>query len=413
MTLTIKNNKMQKNRKLNCNNARLLIFILLFAAYSGAAHALSIGISPGRANFQGVLRAGYSERTVTISTGSDEEIFATFNAQGEIRNWVRFDTNETSFSISKDNPYKLKIIVEPPSDTRIGNYSGDIEFITEGSSGGGGMAGAAVKTAVSLRVNLEVSGDEKVECRAGAFNLKDAEVGFPLEFSYNTINDGNVRLRPTLTIDVWDQMQEKLIFTRDFLGDEVLPTTEKKISGFAQNPLGEGQYWASMSSKECRSNGIITFNVVEKGGISDKGELKEIINKPWAYTKETVQITARFQNSGERAVTAQFKGAIRLDDRIVRLVETDEVIVPAGEISDFDIFFNPEQPGRYTLIGRVVYNKKLTYEKGTVINVNASPEEETQKKLELLPLIVYLIIIATITFIIRKIMKERKKRIRF
>ena len=45
MTLTIKTIKC-KNRKLNCNNARLLIFILLFTAYSGAAHALSIGISP-------------------------------------------------------------------------------------------------------------------------------------------------------------------------------------------------------------------------------------------------------------------------------------------------------------------------------------------------------------------------------
>ena len=89
------------------------------------------------------------------------------------------------------------------------------------------------------------------------------------------------------------------------------------------------------------------------------------------------------------------------------------MIVPAGEISDFDIFFSPEQPGRYTLTGRVVYNKKLTYEKGTVINVNASPEEVTQKKLELLPLIVYLIIIATIIFLIKKIMKERKKKIRF
>lgn len=388
---------------------KILIIVLLFLMSVTYANAISIGISPGRVKFENVLKEGYSERIVTISTGSDEELIVTFKPEGEIRDWLRFEPNATTFSVLKGNPYKLKMIVQPPSDVRIGDYSGSIEFITEGVGGITGRAGAVVKTAVTLLINLGVTGTEIINCRAGGFSFKDAEVGFPFEFSYKVINDGNVRLKPIVTLDIWDQLQEKLLLTRDVIGDEILPTTEKQIFGNLPNNLNEGQYWINMKADECKATSLSTFSVVEKGGIIDKGELIGIVNNPWVYTSETVQIKAKFQNLGIRAVTAKFKGTIRLDDKIVKLIETDEVIVPAGETADFDIYFVPELPGRYTLTGRVVYNKKLTFEKGTVLNVNPAPEEE-KKKVSFLPLLIYVAIIVTILFMLRRIIKERSKR---
>ena len=346
-------------------NTKKILFVLCIAVFlithSYHAEAISIGISPGRVKFDGVLRGGYSERIVTLSTGGEDELAASFKAQGEIKDWLKFDPNSTTLTISKGKPFKLKVIVQPPSDIRIGNYSGSIEFVTEAVGGGPGRAGALVKTAVTLLVNVEVTGKQTVSCRAGAFTFNDAEIGFPFEFSYDIINDGNVRLKPVVTFDIWDQMQEKLLLTKDVTGDEVLPTTERKITGMLTNTLAENQYWVNMKIDTCKSSSLATFSVVEKGGIIDKGELREILNKPWAQTNETVQITAKFQNTGKRSVSAKFKGAIRLDDRIVKLIETDEVIVPIGESSDFDIFFAPQLPGRYTIAGRVIYNKKLTY----------------------------------------------------
>lgn len=388
---------------------KLLMLILTSLIFVSYVNAVSIGISPGRVRFDSVLRDGYSERAITISTGSDEELIATFRPHGEIKDWLRFEPNATTISLSRGNPYKLKVIVQPPSDIRIGNYSGDLEFITESVGGTAGRAGAFVKTAVTLLINTEVTGSEIIKCRAGAFSFNDVEVGFPFEFSYTVINDGNTRLKPTITLDIWDQLQEKLILTESVVGDEVLPTTERKVSNTLPNNLIENQYWVNMEVNECKASSLSTFSVVEKGGIVDKGDLIGIINKPWAYTGETVQITAKFQNSGKRSVTAKFKGTIRLDDKIVRLIETDEVIVPAGETADFDIFFAPKVPGRYTLTGRVIYNKKLTFEKGTVLNVNQAPEEEI-KKFSFLPLLIYVAIIITILFILRRIIKEKRKK---
>lgn len=370
---------------------KIMVFALLFLMFVNSVNAVSIGISPGRVRFENVLREGYSERIITISTGSDEELIATFKPGGEIKDWIRLEPNATTFSLTKENPYKLKIIVQPPPDIRIGNYSGNIEFITEGVGGTAGRAGAFIKTAVTLLINTEVTGREIIKCRAGAFSFNDAEVGFPFEFSYTIINDGNVRLKPVIALDVWDQLQEKLLLTDTAIGNEALPTTEKKILGTIPNTLSEGQYWIDMKVNECKASSLLTFSVVEKGGIIDKGELVGINNKPWAYTNENIQITAKFQNSGKRSVTAKFKGAIRLDDKIVRLIETDELIVPSGEMADFDIFFAPESPGRYTLTGRVIFNKKLTFEKGTVLNVNQAPEE-IAKKFSFLPLLIYVAI---------------------
>jgi hypothetical protein len=383
------------------------VFIIFLSNFAGA---VSIGISPGRLRFEGLLREGYAERTITITTGSDDDLFVSFKPQGNIGSWIRFEPNATLISTTRGNPYKLNVIIEPPDDIPTGNYTGSIEFVTEGLGGVSGRAGALIKTAVTLLSDVEVIGEQIVDCRAGAFSFNDAEQDFPFEFSYNVINDGNVRLNPTIKIDFWDQLQEELLFSREIVGDLVLPTTQRTITGSIENPLAPGQYWTDMQLEECQTGSLNTFSVVEKGGIIDKGVFNTITNKQWAYTDETVEFIAKFSNTGQRSVNARFEGAIRLNDRIVKLIETDEVIVPAGENLDFSIFFVPVDEGRYTLNGRINYNKKLTFEKGTVLNVEFPPETEEKKKFSFLPLLLYLIILITILFIVRKIMKEKKKK---
>ncbi len=388
----------------------LMIIVIALAVFSGSVSALNIGISPGKVYFSNVLREGYSERIVTVSTDTEDTLFASLKMQGNTQDWIKLEPNATRFNLSRNRPYKLKIIVQPPSDVRTGNYTGSIEFITESVGDISGRAGAMIKTAVTLSLNTEVTGNEIIKCRAGGFVFSDAEIGQPLEISALVFNDGNVRLAPRISIDVWDQEQAQLLLTRELTGDETLPTTEARTRRSIPNSLKEGLYWANMKIPECNAESTTTFSVVEKGGIADKGDLVELMNKPWAYTNETVQIIAKFQNIGSRSVSAKFKGAIRLEDKIVRIVETDEIIVPAGEAADFDIFFTPENPGRYTLSGRVVYNKKLTFEKGTVLNVNAAQKDAAAKKFSYLPFLIFTAIIMTILILIRKIVKEKKRK---
>lgn len=390
---------------------KIWIYLLLFILIINISYAVNIGISPGRVRYQEVLQGGYAERSVRITTNSEVPLNGHFKPTGEISEWLSFDPNTTTFTISKDDPYILNIIVEPPEDVRTGNYTGHIEFITDNIGDLTGRAGGVIKTSVILIVNVEVTGHEVIECRGGAFNLNDIEEGFPLELSLNTINDGNVRFRPTISLDIWDQLQENLLLSEEYPGDEVIPTTEKKITRRISHDLSIGQYWATIRLEECNAESTTTFSIVEKGDIVDKGYLEDILHKPWAYTGEPLEITAKFRNSGPRSVNAKFKGTIRVDDRIVKIIETDEILVPSSETGEFSIFFTPEFPGRYSLVGRVVYNKKLTFEKGTILNVNDAPFEiKDNENFSIWPLLLYTIIIVTIIFLVRKILKERKKK---
>ena len=63
----------------------LVVFVVLLAVNT---FAVSIGVSPGRVRFENVLKNGYSERTVTISTNSDEMLTVRLKPQGSLAEWM-------------------------------------------------------------------------------------------------------------------------------------------------------------------------------------------------------------------------------------------------------------------------------------------------------------------------------------
>ena len=120
------------HQKIPGGKRTLIISALIFVLLLGNAYALSIGISPGRVKFTGVLKGGYAERQVSISTNVEDILAGHFEPKGPIKDWLSFSPNGTSMTLSNGNPYKLIIRVEPPIDTPTGNYTGTIEFITDG-----------------------------------------------------------------------------------------------------------------------------------------------------------------------------------------------------------------------------------------------------------------------------------------
>ncbi len=386
---------------------KLITLVCLFVVFSYLAYALSIGVSPGRINFNDLLRSGYAERTVRITTNYPGELMAHFVVSGEIADWLRFEPNSTYFNLSLDRPYLLKVIIVPPNDTRSGSYSGKISIVTDRVGAISGRAGGIVKAGVTLILNAIVTDTEVVECSAGGFDFKDIEIGYPLEISYVIKNEGNVRIKPKVSFDIWDQNQEKIVFSGDFTTPDVLPTIQKRfVKKIFNHNLGVGQYWATISVDECHGSSLLSFSVVEKGGIVDKGILEQVRSKVWAYVNEPIEIVATFKNMGPRTVSAKFKGSIKKGEKIVKVIETEDVDVASGEKIDLKSYFTPEEPGRYTVSGRVIYNRKLTFEKGSTINVNY-PEEKENLRLALLFL--YLLILITIVFLVRKILKARKR----
>lgn len=388
---------------------RIIILLAVLLLTYHAADAVNIGISPGVAQFSKMLRGGYAQRTVTISSSSSDIVTAHYEVYGEVKDWMRIESNSTSFTMTGNEPYRMKIVVTPPADTQSGNYTGSIRIVTDELGRLEEGTGSVVKAAVSLQVKVEIVGEEVLACRAGGLGIPTAEVGYPLYVSYTVINDGNVRLRPHIEIDIWDQLQENLLYTTEIFDESILQTEEDRIIKKIQANLDVGQYWAAIRVLECNAATLATFSVVEKGGIADQAELIKVDTKAWAKVGDIVPITAEFQNTGTRPVFAYFKGKITLGQEIVQLLQSGEIEVGAGDKANFTEFYQPKITGQHVVTGRVNYNKKITYEKGSVINVLPG-EEKTEIKLpaglRILPITIYILILIAVIILLSKIRKR-------
>ena len=385
--------------KLAC--AAIFFLILL----SICAQAATIGVSPARLDFPNVLRGGYSEQRFTVSSSGGDVLYGHFEISGEAASWVHFASNSTLFNITPGTPRIVTVNVQPPEDTPLGSYSLRISAVADAEGSLSGRAGSVVKTAVTLTSSVEVVGDEIRECKAGDFEFRDVEIGQPLEILMTLENEGNVRISPLVSFEIFDQQRENLVEEYDAFAPQVLPTATQRAMIQSLNTLGIGQYWVLINVPECDAESLVTFNVLEKGEISSKGELVEMRVAQSANVLETIPIEASFVNRGERLVSAKFRATIKRDGKVISVAESDTLTVEAGKSALLQTFFVPDSAGRYEVTGVVIYNERLTFEKGTVINV-VSDEKPSMPVL----LLAYLIILAGLFALARRARKKRHSR---
>ena len=382
----------------------LILLILILLCYN--VKAVNIGISPATISFQNVLRNGYSERKVIVSTDSIKPVEVTIKTRGEIAEWLKF--SEKNFTISKNKTHILTISINPPADIPNGNYTGFVRFST-GSLGGEGVEGHAtgiVRATVDLAIKVEITDIEIVECSVSNFEVQSVEKGDDIIFSGEVTNKGNIRLRPQIKIDIWDKEQISIVKSKEFIGDEILPTRKGNLTlRIPSNELNTDQYWAEVSVIQCYFSKLLTFDILEPGVLKAEGKLLGIVTKREAEAGETVPIIAKFKNTGEKELDAQFKGKVTKEGKIIQLLESEIFKVPIGQTFDFTLYFTPTKEGKYIISGRVFYNNKRTFELSAVLNVLS----KKFKLKNLLIIFAYLVLAVLIGFLLYKIRKEKKK----
>jgi len=403
-----------KSENLKLLNFLLILFLFILPITlllsSELVGATVIGANKGVINFRNVLKNGYAQELVTLTTDTDFNLSVTYKVEGELADWVRVEPPQQPFFISKDKPNVVAIIVEPPGDAKNQHYTGSIRFLTGALAGPEGQFGTAVRAAINIRLGVDITGQEIVSCRAGGFQIEDVEEGYPLEFYALVTNNGNVRIKPEFILEFWNQDQSELVETFRFtINESILPTVQKRVFYSLEHDLDIGQYWVRIRTPLCgdAGSGFITVSVIERGGVSDKGELIRIENEPWVRVGDIVPIDAVFKNLGTRVVSAKFKGTISSGDEIFKIIDTDPLDVMPGEIVKLRTYFNPVQEGQYMIKGRVLYNKKLTFEKSSVLNVNPSGKPTPAKKIEWGGVLIILLVIIVILIIL---ILRRKKR---
>ncbi|MFC2134928.1 hypothetical protein ACFLTH_09945 [Bacteroidota bacterium] len=392
---------------------QIIIFLLVVVLQSLMVNAAVIGVSKASLSFDNVLKFGYAEDFLIVSTDVSDDIGIEKQVSGDIESWIRFQPEDVVINV--ENPAKLTVIIEPPEDVANGLYEGEIKLITTPViQAQSGRFGSSIRTSFIIKVGVEITGDEIISCTAGGFSIDDAEITYPLIFSASVKNNGNVRIKPDFEIDIWDRDQTELLKTVRFThGVDILPTTTSVITREIENTnLDTGQYWAEIKSPMCGENVLDTFSIVEKGEIVDKGELLSIKNPFWVKVGDIIPIEAVFKNTGTRVESAKLKGTIKLAGQIIKVIDTDAVDVAPGETVSLETFFNPKMPGQYIINARVLYNNKLTFWKSSILN--ALPSEEFEKRISGLRikelsftilLIVIIVIILLLLILIKKLRK--------
>jgi hypothetical protein len=384
----------------------VMVFTFLLVFFGGFASAENIiGVSPGTVYFKNVLRGGYAERYLSITTPNmNEDLMVSAKPRGDIASWIEFSEN---FTVSKNEPGRLFIAVRPPADIPNGNYTGFLRIST-GAVGDvpSGQAVTAVRAVIDVAIVVEITDVEIQSCTARAFSVYSAEKGDDVIFEFNVYNQGNIRLNPLVTLEIWDQEQISIVKTLEFRAEDILPTKEQGVRyRLSTDDFDPDQYWVSVKVPDCFSESLLTFDVLELGALKSEGVLLRVYGIPWGQIGDTIPIVAEFKNTGEKDVNAKFKGQINLDGKIERVLESEEINVPISTMENFTFFFTPDEPGSYVVSGRVFYDKKRTFEASGVFNVR--PKTFSFKNVVMV--FTYLILMVVIAFLLYKVHRERKK----
>jgi len=379
----------------------LATLILLIQVTSSA----NVGVSPATLTFKDVLRGGFAERPVMVIIDTEDPVDVTATTRGEIESWITL--SEETFSVSKGKAFQLMVSVTPPSDTPNGNYTG---FVTVKSSrlsqGQEGHATGLIIPTLDIFVTVQVTDKEVRKCRATGFKVASIEEDDDIVFEVDVLNEGNIRLNPSITFDIWDQDSINIVKQSEYSQTQIKPTqSSHMLIRIPSTGLDLGQYWVDMSAIDCYASQTLTFDVLEEGALRAAGVLERIVVSPWADIDEIVPVAVNFKNTGEKPLEAKFVGKVMFKNKIIQLLESeDPMYVPIDNQTNFQFYFTPRKAGKYIISGRVFYDNKRTYEQSAILNVN--PDSNILKSLA--KSASYIILITIILALLFKIRNERK-----
>ena len=209
-----------------CLNALILFAFTMvaFCVVSSDVGAVALGVNRASLAFTDVLRGGYAEDVITITTDSEDPVQGELLLEGEAAQWLSF--SDRVFNFSRDNQYQLHVMVQPPVDTQVLDYYANLTIITSGlGRTGSGLMGTSTRASFRVPILVSMTGTERLACIGGGLTVLDTEEGRPLEFEVGIINRGNVQINPNITIEVYDKLRSQLIenLTVDF-GRRIQPT---------------------------------------------------------------------------------------------------------------------------------------------------------------------------------------------
>ncbi len=271
----------------------LPVFPVICAAFffGGALQAsAAFGISPPFMNADNLVKGSRYSQTITLvqdQPNQDLRIKATLKISDSVRSWISIDKG-FDFVIPKGmQKFPVEITVQVPQDAGLGDYSGNISFVSSPSSAGQVTIALGAQVAINLRVGTGIHHDFMIPL----IRFSDIEEGWSPRVQVRLVNGGNVaESLDGATLEVFDKFNAvRLAHVQINKFPEIPPFTTKELT--VEFPLdfylGVGDYWGTVSfykGDQLLASEHTVFRALETGTLSGIwGKLKKSFREHWVY----------------------------------------------------------------------------------------------------------------------------------
>jgi hypothetical protein len=342
-----------------------VVGLLLF----NSARAQGIGIVPGTIKIDDAARGGEYTKLVTLLNQGDAEITFEVAKDGQAAIWTSLhpvtDPNATLDKVVVPAKTSTRILlrIAVPPDAPNGIEKGVVAFQYVGTNQGpAGAASSGVNTAVSVQLNVNVSGSQRLAGEVLDSYADDVEVGNPLSILTTFSNTGNVEAKPEIKSTIKDS-------SGSVVGE--VDTSDTGVSAGQTNAIESqwdtsgrdlGSYVAgvavTLDGKQI-FNQDVSFDIVAVGTLR-QGILQKITLKNSPQPGGTADIAAYFQNTTHEEMRAVFVAELYYGDQLVDAITTPEQPVQPDEVAAIKGSVNVMEKGKYTVRGKVTFEGKET-----------------------------------------------------
>lgn len=366
------------------NHARVLTLILFISltATTASAQGIGIGVGPSEVLFENLIKGGYAETNLVVSTAADKELSISISKEGEIADWITITPRE--FILPAKGRKEVLVVIEPPGDAKNRVYEAKLYVTAAPIADIKAGTGSALGARVAVKIQAKLTGVEIIDYRIIDARVFDTELGYPIEFHLRIKNDGNVKYKPKIRLNISGPAIEpdfNLITAETSeiwpsrMGDAVItaPSEELKVGDYTAE-VGYFTYARDPKTNNIVENYVpykkLKFRILAEGAISAKGGFESLVlDKTRAGVGDTVKISGVFKNMGEVLLKPRLDCEVLDGDQFEANVEGKESAVPPGQSKSIEAYYTPDSKGEFDITCLVSYAGYETEKKTVKITV--------------------------------------------
>lgn len=301
---------------------------------------------------------------ITVST-TDTSLLCQVSVEGDVADWIELETD--SFTL-EGGRYRLPVRVTVPNAMPNGVYTGRMRIRVVSTSADVGGTGMNLIPGLSVRVNVNVIGEEGLWFRVLRVAVYNAKEGDPIKTEVTLKNNAAKSINPTVTLTALSHDKRKSYSTLSLSREAVAALSRETITTYVPSMgmepglyrmnfriiYGGDELWDSeeifyvldatkslpVSNKsDSGEPTVIIHGVLEEAVVS--------IANP--VLGEDVEVEADFRNIGEVPLDAMLRVDIIKDGRVVSSQKGASEYLEVGDSTKMGLTYRPAEAGEYTV----------------------------------------------------------------